>query len=59
MHPSSHLPRVYAVRIFGNVDNAMLVRLQQGILLEDGLAHFDTLESMGGEGSNHWYKVEC
>lgn len=57
MHPSHHQKRVYAVRVYGVVKDATLKRLQQGVELEDGWAHFDSLESMGGEGRNHWYKV--
>lgn len=57
MHPSFHLKRVYAARIYGTADTTVLNRLQQGVLLEDGHARFDTLESMGGEGKNHWYRV--
>lgn len=57
MHPSFHLTRVYAVRVYGMVLDSVLDRLEQGVELEDGEAHFDAVESMGGDGSNHWYKV--
>lgn len=57
MHPSQGLEREYAVRVYGNVDTAMLKRLHQGVELEDGFAHFDTIEDAGGEGKNHWYHV--
>lgn len=57
MHPSSHLKRVYAVRVYGTVMDATLTRLKYGVTLEDGQAYFDTIESMSGDGRNHWYKV--
>ncbi len=60
MHPSFHLTRVYAVRIFGEVNKQILRNLQQGVQLEDGRAQFDTIESMEqGKtlGKNQWYQV--
>lgn len=57
MHPSFHLKRVYAVRVYGAVPDGILANLKRGVELEDGRAYFDSIESMGGEGRNHWYKV--
>lgn len=57
MHPSSDIEREYAVRIYGDVDQEMLNRLKTGVMLEDGLAHFNQLESHGGKGKNQWYTV--
>ena len=57
MHPSGEIEREYAVRVLGTVDADMLKRLQEGVELEDGPAHFDTLVDAGGEGANHWYHV--
>jgi 23S rRNA pseudouridine2605 synthase len=57
MHPSGGMEREYAVRVLGQVDAAMLRRLQEGVLLEDGPAHFDAILDAGGQGSNHWYHV--
>jgi 23S rRNA pseudouridine2605 synthase len=57
MHPSYQIDREYAVRVLGNVDEAMLARLKQGVELEDGLAKFEDIQFNGGEGANKWYHV--
>ncbi|WP_455209793.1 23S rRNA pseudouridine(2605) synthase RluB [Kaarinaea lacus] len=57
MHPSYGLDREYLVRVLGKVDQSMLERLLQGVELEDGMAQFESIADMGGEGANHWYKV--
>lgn len=57
MHPSSEIDREYAVRILGEVTDDTLTILKQGVELEDGPAHFDTVTYAGGEGANHWYHV--
>lgn len=57
MHPSRAVEREYAVRVLGQVDADMLQRLQHGVMLEDGLAHFESIVDAGGEGANHWYHV--
>ncbi len=57
MHPSTQVEREYAVRILGNVPDAVLERLKQGVELEDGLAKFDAIRFSGGEGANKWYYV--
>lgn len=55
MHPKYEVEREYAVRVFGEVDDAMLNRLRRGIQLEDGEAKFKSLKAAGGEGLNQWY----
>ncbi|SDH40885.1 23S rRNA pseudouridine(2605) synthase RluB [Pseudomonas panipatensis] len=58
MHPSYEMDREYAVRVRGEVDEAMIERLKTGVMLEDGPAKFsDIQEAPGGEGFNHWYHV--
>ncbi|MBD2809778.1 23S rRNA pseudouridine(2605) synthase RluB [Xenorhabdus sp. Vera] len=57
MHPSREVEREYAVRVFGEVDNAKLRQLTQGVQLEDGPASFKTITFKGGEGINQWYNV--
>lgn len=57
MHPSHRVEREYAVRILGEVNKEMLDRLQQGVELDDGPAHFDNIIDAGGDGANHWYHV--
>ncbi|MGJ8670679.1 MAG: 23S rRNA pseudouridine(2605) synthase RluB [Oceanococcus sp.] len=57
MHPSSEVEREYAVRVLGEVDENTLNKLKEGIELEDGFGHFDTLVDQGSEGANRWYHV--
>jgi 23S rRNA pseudouridine2605 synthase len=57
MHPSTEIEREYAVRVFGEVADDMLERMQQGVELEDGPAKFDDIKFSGGEGINKWYRV--
>ena len=57
MHPSSEIEREYAVRVLGEVTDDMLKTLKNGIMLEDGMGHFDSIRFIGGEGANQWYHV--
>jgi 23S rRNA pseudouridine2605 synthase len=57
MHPSWEIEREYAVRILGKVDDESLQRLQEGVMLEDGMAAFASIQDAGGAGANHWYHV--
>lgn len=57
MHPSREVEREYAVRVFGQVDDAKLRDLSRGVQLEDGPAAFKTIKFSGGEGINQWYNV--
>ena len=57
MHPSSEIEREYAVRVLGEVDDAMIKKLTNGVKLNDGIANFKSVKAAGGEGANHWYNV--
>ncbi len=57
MHPASGLVRRYSVRVHGKPSRAEIARLRKGVLLEDGLASFDSIEAAGGEGANRWFDV--
>ena len=57
MHPSSEIEREYAVRIRGDVSAEVTNKLLKGVMLEDGMASFDSLIEAGGNGTNHWYHV--
>lgn len=56
-HPSAELEREYAVRVFGQVTQESIDQLRQGVQLDDGMASFECLEQIGGEGGNQWFKV--
>lgn len=57
MHPSREVEREYAVRVFGQIDDAKILQLSRGVQLEDGPAAFRTIKYQGGEGLNQWYNV--
>lgn len=57
MHPSRQIDREYAVRVFGEVDEAMIRRLSEGVLLDDGTARFTDISEAGGKGINQWFHV--
>lgn len=57
MHPSREVEREYSVRVFGNIDDAMLQRLRKGVQLEDGPANFKQIKVVGGAGLNQWFDV--
>ncbi|WNO11018.1 23S rRNA pseudouridine(2605) synthase RluB [Teredinibacter sp. KSP-S5-2] len=53
MHPSSNIDREYLVRIQGEVDNDMMQRLRDGIMLEDGMAKFTDIQPGNNEEEEH------
>ena len=57
MHPSQEIEREYSVRVFGEVNDAMLFRLRKGVQLEDGPAKFKSIKNGGGQGINQWFDV--
>ena len=57
MHPRFGLEREYAVRVLGALSNEEKQILLDGVMLEDGLAQFSSIENGGGEGANCWYRV--
>lgn len=57
MHPRYGTEREYAVRVLGEMDDATRKSLVEGIQLEDGMAAFGSLDYLGGDGSNRWYRV--
>lgn len=59
-HPSFEIPREYAVRVHGTVDEGLVQRLTAGVELEDGPARFESMrpgENEDGEASNQWFLV--
>lgn len=57
MHPKFEVEREYAVRVFGEVTDAMIQKLRTGVELEDGKAAFKKIKASGGEGMNKWFNV--
>lgn len=57
MHPRFGLEREYAVRVLGALSNEEKQKLLDGVMLEDGMAQFGSIENGGGEGANCWYRV--
>ena len=45
------------MRVHGEPNNRELARLKKGVELDDGPAHFGSIEAGGGDGSNRWFKV--
>lgn len=56
-HPRYGTEREYAVRVLGDFTDEQQKQLTSGIELEDGPASFNTIDFIGGEGSNRWYRV--
>ena len=57
MHPSSNIEREYMVRVMGEVDDGMLQRMTEGVMLEDGVAKFSDIQLGSGDGINRWFYV--
>ena len=63
MHPSYEIKREYMARIHGDVNEAMIARLTEGVVLEDGVAKFQTVKTQQAQsadersGSNRWFRV--
>lgn len=59
-HPSYEIEREYAVRVHGEVTEAMIKRLCEGVELEDGPARFDAVRrerARGHTNTNQWFHV--
>ncbi|MCF4009240.1 23S rRNA pseudouridine(2605) synthase RluB [Rheinheimera sp. UJ63] len=57
MHPKFEVEREYAVRVFGEINDAMIQRLRTGVELDDGKANFKKIKALPGEGINRWFHV--
>ena len=65
MHPSYEVKREYMVRIHGEVDEVMILRLTEGVILEDGVSSFQTVKAQHARtsgdqerlSSNRWFRV--
>jgi len=56
-HLSTQIEREYAVRVFGDINDATLDRLKQGVEFEGGKAKFDEIHFTSGESVNKWYRI--
>ncbi|MFT4047259.1 MAG: pseudouridine synthase [Solimonas sp.] len=58
-HPSFEIPRTYAVRVLGTVDDGVIARWKAGVELDDGVARFERVETIDeeGEAANQWFHV--
>ncbi len=67
-HPSFQVSREYAVRVLGEIDEALLERLRNGVELDDGPARFEHIVAGGSGGdddeegdkdtsANRWFHV--
>lgn len=58
MHPRRAIEREYAVRVLGQMSEAMQQRLLAGVPLDDGVARFEHLAATGkSTGANRWFRV--
>lgn len=59
MHPSSQIEREYLVRVREEPSSAALMRLRQGVELDDGPARFETVIRVGtsAQDSHSWFRV--
>lgn len=62
MHPSAGIEREYAVRVQGDVTQAALARMSNGVLLDGDIFRFTDIQRPRGRepdqsGANQWYYV--
>jgi 23S rRNA pseudouridine2605 synthase len=57
MHPSGEVEREYLVRVRGQPSAASLERLRAGVVLEDGVARFESIVESERTRSHTWFKV--
>ena len=57
MHPSSEIEREYVARVHGEVTDAILQNLVNGIMLEDGLARFTDVQGGRKGNTNQWFAM--
>jgi 23S rRNA pseudouridine2605 synthase len=61
MHPSNQVDREYVCRVRGLVSDEQLAQLKEGVMLDDGPAHFNDITRMSStvaqSGANQWFQV--
>ncbi|HKZ73412.1 MAG TPA: pseudouridine synthase [Steroidobacteraceae bacterium] len=57
MHPSSEIEREYLVRVRGRPAAEAVARLRTGVMLEDGIARFDSVAETEHTRGHTWFTV--
>ncbi|MBI5213715.1 MAG: rRNA pseudouridine synthase, partial [Nitrospirae bacterium] len=57
LHPSKKIPKTYAVKVKGVIDEAVMEGLQKGVRLEDGLTAPAKVKRIRQTGSNTWVEI--
>jgi 23S rRNA pseudouridine2605 synthase len=57
MHPRFGVEREYAVRVLGTLEPEARARLLEGIDIDGQPASFKSIDDIGGDGANRWFKV--
>jgi len=54
-HPKYKIDREYAVRVFGNVNERMLLAIRKGVEIDGEVYSFNDVVAGEGSGSNKWF----
>ena len=68
MHPSFEITREYAVRVLGEIDDALIEKFRRGVKLDDGMAKFESIQPLSTPehddeaddsqlSANRWFSV--
>lgn len=57
MHPRFGMEREYLARVHPPLENEAIIKLKQGILLEDGPAVVQSIVLEQNKGGNAWYRI--
>jgi len=57
LHPKFKVPKVYQIKVRGNITDEMLRRIEKGIKLKDGLLSFRNISIIKRTGKNTWLEL--